>query len=113
MNINQLEIWEIEFSPNVGSEIGKRRPGVVVSSDNIGRLPLKTVLPITNWSQSFSRYPWMIKIIPDTTNGLSKDSAIDCFQIRNFSTKRFIKKIGNIDKSSFSQIKETILKTIT
>ena len=28
MNINQGEIWEVEFFPNVGSEIGKKRPAL-------------------------------------------------------------------------------------
>ena len=112
MTIKQFEIWEIEFFPNVGSEIGKKRPAVVVSSDYMGKLPLKTVVPVTNWSKSFSNYPWMLKIVPNEQNGLSKVSAIDCFQIRNFSTKRFVKKIGVVDKEMVKYIYETILKTI-
>jgi mRNA interferase MazF len=112
MSIEQGEIWEVEFFPNVGSEIGKKRPAVVVSHDLIGRLPLKTIVPITEWSNSFSNYPWMLKLQSSEDNGLKKDSSIDCFQIRNFSIHRFVKKIGNIDEATLKQVHSTILKTL-
>jgi mRNA interferase MazF len=113
MNINQKEIWLVDFSPKIGAEISKIRPAVVVSNNAIGKLPLKTIVPITNWSESFNDYPWMINIKENEKNGLSKESSIDCFQIRNFSIKRFSKKIGIIDNQIFEQIKKTIIKTIS
>lgn len=112
MSINQGEIWEVEFFPNVGSEIGKKRPALVVSHDLIGKLPLKTIVPITGFSSSFSAFPWMIKVLPNKDNGLSKVSAIDCFQVRSFSIKRFIKKIGILDSDMLLEIHSTILKTL-
>ena len=79
MNINQGEVWMVEFFPKVGSEITKLRPAIVVSHNEIGRLPLKTIVPITDWKNNYAHYPWMLKIEADTLNGLSKTSAIDCF----------------------------------
>ena len=113
MDIRQKDIWLVDFSPKIGAEISKIRPAIVVSSDMIGKLPLKTIVPITNWSDSFKDYPWMIEINPNETNKLSKQSAIDCFQIRNFSTKRFNKHLGNIDDKTFKKIQQTIIKTIS
>ena len=112
MNISQGEIWEVEFFPNVGSEIGKKRPALVVSHNKIGRLPLKTVVPITEWSKAFVNYPWMINIESTKVNGLSKESAMDCFQIRNFSNKRFIRKIGSINTETLVLVHSTIAKTL-
>lgn len=112
MSINQGEIWEVEFFPNIGSEIGKKRPALVVNSDLIGKLPLKTVVPITEWSKAFANYPWIVNIQHNSINGLSKESGIDCFQIRNFSTDRFIKKIGTIDDELLYKIHQTITKTL-
>lgn len=112
MNINQGEIWEIEFFPNVGSEIGKKRPALVVNSDLIGKLPLKTVVPITEWSKAFANYPWIVNIQKNSLNGLSKESGIDCFQIRNFSIDRFVKRIGAINETSLFTVHETIAKTL-
>ena len=50
MSIKQAEIWEVEFFPNRGSKIGKKRPAIVISDDTVGQLPLKIIVPITNWS---------------------------------------------------------------
>lgn len=41
------EIWLVDFDPTTGSEIGKRRPAVVVGIDGVGRLPLRIVVPVT------------------------------------------------------------------
>lgn len=110
--IMQGEVWEVEFFPNIGSEIGKKRPAIVVSYDSIGKLPLKTVVPITDWSNSYANYPWMIKITNDNINGLSKLSAIDCFQIRNFSDSRFVVKLGEIETEMLTHIHQVIAKTL-
>lgn len=112
MNIKQGEIWLVEFFPKVGSEIAKQRPAVIVSADEIGILPLKTVVPITEWSLQYSSYPWMIKIENNIQNGLSKTSAVDCFQIKNFSHDRFINKIGQLDSDTIYKIHTTIAKTL-
>ena len=56
MNINPKrgEIWLINLDPTIGAEIKKTRPAVVVNSDYIGKLPLKLVVPITNWGHKNS-----------------------------------------------------------
>ncbi len=112
MNIKQGEIWLVEFFPKVGSEIAKQRPALVVSANEIGKLPLKTVVPITEWSEQYGSYPWMIKIENDSINGLTKPSAIDCFQIKNFSHDRFVKKIGQLDADAVYKVHTTIAKTL-
>jgi len=112
MNIEQGDIWMVRFYPQKGSEISKLRPAIVVSHNAIGRLPLKTVVPITDWKNSYGEYPWMQKIDPKPANGLSKISAADCFQVKNFSDERFIKKIGEIDAKTLFEIHTTIAKTL-
>jgi len=112
MNINQGEIWLIKFFPQVGGEISKIRPAVVVSHNEIGRLPLKIIVPITDWKKNYANYPWMLKIDKNSLNGLSKTSAIDCFQIKNFSNDRFVEKIGNVDETMLFDIHKTIAKTL-
>jgi len=112
MTINQGEIWLVEFFPNIGNEIGKKRPAIVVNDNSIGKLPLKTIVPITEWSQNYAHYPWMIQVAPNHDNGLSKMSAIDCFQVRNFSEHRFERKIGVIETNQLKLIHQTLLKTM-
>jgi mRNA interferase MazF len=43
------EVWLYSADPSVGDEIGKTRPAVIVSSDEMGVLRLKIVVPITGW----------------------------------------------------------------
>ena len=43
------EVWLVNFDPTLGAEIRKIRPSVVISSNNIGTLPIKLVAPITDW----------------------------------------------------------------
>ncbi|WP_198305780.1 type II toxin-antitoxin system PemK/MazF family toxin [Arcobacter vandammei] len=112
MNINQGEIWLIDFEPSIGSEIKKLRPAIVVNDDRVGRFGIKIVVPITEWKDFYSNYPWIIRINPNSENGLSKESSIECFQIKSFSVERFEKKIGQVDKALLFQIHSTIMKTL-
>lgn len=88
------EIWLINLDPTIGHEIKKTRPAVVVSSDSIGKLPLKIIVPITDWKPPFADCPWMVYLHPDGQNGLSKKSAADTFQVRSVDQARLVKKLG-------------------
>jgi len=88
------EIWEVDFEPTVGSEIKKKRPALVISSDGMGRLPIKLVAPITGWDQKFIGNIWHVKIDPDSQNNLGKVSTIDVLQARGIDYKRLVKLIG-------------------
>lgn len=48
--------------------------------------------------------PWMVKLIPNAQNNLSKESVVDCFQIRSIAEERCIKKIGLIDNDAMNKI---------
>ena len=111
--MKQSEIWLVDLDPTKGSEIQKKRPAVIVNDDTLGRLPLKIIVPVTDWKDRYTIAPWMIKIIPNSINGLSKESAIDCFQVRSLSEERLIKKLGNIDNETLFLIKEALKKVFS
>ena len=92
--MKQSEIWLIDLEPTKGAEIQKKRPAIIVNDDRLGKLPLKVIVPITDWKDHYDIAPWMVKIEPNTTNGLLKNSSADCFQIRSLSQERLIKKKG-------------------
>jgi mRNA interferase MazF len=56
------EIWRINLDPTVGAEIMKTRPAVIVSDDAIGVLPLKVIVPITDWKDRYAVAPWMVRL---------------------------------------------------
>jgi mRNA interferase MazF len=98
------EIWLINLDPTIGSEIGKKRPAIVVSSNSIGKLPLRIVVPITSWQPKFDSNPWLIKLTKNSSNNLSNDSSADTFQVKSVSKNRFIKKIGSISNQKMKEI---------
>jgi mRNA interferase MazF len=110
--MKQSEIWLIDLDPTKGAEIQKKRPAIIVNDDRLGKLPLKIIVPITDWKDRYDIAPWMVKIEPNTTNGLSKISSADCFQMRSLSEQRLIKKLGNIDIATLNEIKEALRKVL-
>jgi mRNA interferase MazF len=55
-NPSRGEVWDICFDPSVGAEIQKTRPAVVVNIASVGRLPLRMVVPITDWKDVYSAH---------------------------------------------------------
>ncbi len=102
------EIWLINLDPAVGSEIQKTRPSVIVSDDTVGILPLKVIVPITEWKDRYEDAPWMVRLDPDSENGLDKPSAADAFQVRSLSQQRFVRKIGKVSEKSMKKITEAL-----
>jgi len=98
------EIRLINLDPAIGSEIRKVRPAVIVSDDAVGILPLKVIVPITEWNDRYVIAPWLIKIEPDSVNGLGKLSAGDAFQVRSVATERFVKQIGRLSEKTMGKI---------
>jgi len=111
--MKQGEIWLINLDPTIGAEIKKTRPAIIVNDNSLGKLPLKIIVPLTDWKPRYEIAPWMIMILPDSNNNLSKVSAVDCFQIRSLSDERFMKKIGKITSSNLEDIKEALSKVLT
>ncbi|MCV3214888.1 type II toxin-antitoxin system PemK/MazF family toxin [Plectonema radiosum NIES-515] len=106
------EIWLVNFDPTIGAEIKKVRPAVVISSDAVGKLPIKLIAPITDWKASFSQNIWHVKIEPDTSNCLTKVSAIDALQLRGVDLQRFIRKLGIISDITMSAISIAVVTII-
>lgn len=112
MNILQGEIWEVDLNPTIGDEMSKKRVCLVVNSDSIGILKLRTIVPITGWQDKFKQVIWMTKIEPNNKNGLIKTSSADAFQVRSLSTNRFYKKIGVVTDVTLFEVHQAIAKTL-
>jgi mRNA interferase MazF len=102
------EIWLVDFDPAVGAEIQMVRPALVASLDSIGRLPLRMVVPITDWKPHYANYPWFVEIIASPTNGLAKDSGADAFQTKSVSVNRFASLLGNVTAAEMDNVAAAI-----
>ncbi len=98
------EIWLVNLDPTIGAEIRKIRPAIILNNDELGVLPIKVVIPITEWKEKFKVAPWMVQILPNIKNGLTKISSADCLQIRGIAKERFINKIGIVEVNILNNI---------
>jgi len=103
------DIWLVNLDPTIGSEIRKMRPAVIVSSDLVGILPIKVIVPFTEWKDRYGQAPWMVKIEPDSQNCLSKPSAADALQIRSVSQERLVKKLGALSTVQVAKIVQAVM----
>ncbi|NPV86277.1 MAG: type II toxin-antitoxin system PemK/MazF family toxin [Anaerolineae bacterium] len=106
------EVWLVNLDPTVGAEIRKTRPAVIVSSDLVGVLPLRVIVPLTDWKDRYAVAPWMVRIDPDPQNGLEKASAADCFQVRCVATVRLVRRLGSVTPAALEQIERGIVNVL-
>lgn len=104
------EIWNVNFSPQVGDEIQKIRPAIIISNDAMGELKLKVVIPLTDGIRTVQE--WHVPIQPDNLNGLSKSSVADCFQIKSLPENRFVSKLGILSSDDSDEVKLGIMKVL-
>jgi mRNA interferase MazF len=102
------EVWLLNLNPTIGAEIRKTRPVIIVNDDEIGVLPLKVVVHVTDWKERYEEVVWMTKIEPSDENGLTKTSAADAFQVRCVSQERFVKRFGTVSEKQMNEISEAL-----
>ncbi|HEU4326652.1 MAG TPA: type II toxin-antitoxin system PemK/MazF family toxin [Roseiflexaceae bacterium] len=106
------EIWIVNFDPTVGAEIRKIRPAVVISSDAVGRLPIKLVAPITEWKEHYRQSIWHVQLLPSEENGLAKPSALDVLQLRGMDIQRFVRRTGRVSAQTLEEAVAAIAAVI-
>lgn len=106
------EIWQVSFEPQVGTEIKKARPAIIMTITAMNALPTRIVVPIRNYKDTHDRRFYFIPIEPNSTNGLSKKSTIDCSQVKSFDISRFQRKIGKLSKEELEEVSDTVSRCI-
>lgn len=106
--MQRSDIWLINLDPTTGSEIRKTRPAVIVNDDAIGILPLKVIVPLTDWKDRYSEAAWMVRIDPTDDNGLTKPSAADAFQVRSVSEQRFVRRLGRVSEADMIAVTQAL-----
>lgn len=117
MVLRRGQIWWVNLDPTVGSEIQKKRPCVIVSSDAATRLPLRIVVPLTHWNEGFSTSPFHVRVEADNADawegvGLKKGGAADVMQVRCVSEDRFESYIALMSAEKMEEIVAAIAAVI-
>jgi mRNA interferase MazF len=108
LQIQRGQVWDVQFSPQIASELRQKHPAVVMNVAGVGRLPLHIVVPITTGEPYFKNFVWMIPLKANSTNGLDHDSFADAFQIKSVSEKRFLDHRGHLSPTELDEIAAVI-----
>lgn len=101
MVIRQYEVYFISLDPDIGHEIKKARPCVIISPDEMNK-NISTVIIAPMTTQSLF-YPTRIPL-----KFTGKEAWIVLDQLRTVDRKRLIKKLGKIDQKIINQVKPII-----
>ncbi len=107
--MNKGEIWIIDFPSKSGREQSGTRPSIVMADTGT---TLALVIPLTSNLQALSKLPYTIKISKSKENGLNKDSAALVIQLQTIDKKRFISKIGTLEKSYLVEMDREIRRLL-
>ena len=105
------EIWLVDFSPAVGSEIRDPHPALIVSVDDLNKSPwgLIIVCPISTFRKE---KPFRLHVLlSPPEGGIKHTSIIRCDQVKSVSIQRFSEKWGTV-KASTIQNMDYILRKI-
>jgi mRNA interferase MazF len=101
------ELWMIDLDPIIGSEIGKRRPALVISNDKSNEYSNTiSVLPIT--SNILVVYPFEVFLSKEEYT-LTTNSKIKCNQIRTVDKSRLIRKICYLKTQKMHEVEESLM----
>ncbi len=102
------QIWWVDLDPATGSEIRKKRPCVIVSSNAVSKLAVKLVVPLTDWNPTFANSVFHVRVeVADgeaDIGGLKKCGAADVMQTRCVSESRFGDFIATMSAEKMEEI---------
>jgi len=110
MRVKQGAIHWVDLNPTRGHEQRGRRPALILSRDEINRLPLTVlVMPGTGAEHlgSGSRYPTDLWVAA-AESGLPKDTVFLGLQLRSVEATRIERKIGELPPPRLGEAKEIV-----
>lgn len=96
------DVWWVEFDPAVGSEVGKRRPAIIVSNDAANRnLSRVVVIPLT--SNTAKLYPGeaLVKVGDQNSKAMAD-------QIMAADKARLKSQLGTLSKFDLQNVEDAI-----
>ena len=103
------ELWWADFGIPFGSELGFKRPVLIIQNDffNNSKINTTIVVPLTT-NMILADAPGNI-LITKHQSKLKKDSVITISQIEVIDRKRLIEKITKVDRTIIEKIENNIL----
>ena len=105
--VKQWDIYDINLWRNIGSELNKKRPCVVISDNAFNNGNTVVVAPLKSVKEYTKQWVLTIRIDHDFA-GLEKKSFVSLGNIREVSKKRMQKKIWKIAKHDLLKTQESL-----
>lgn len=104
------EIWDVDFSPQVGREQAGIRPALVISNDQFNRVrnDVYIVAPITGTDRGLAYH---VNVEPPE-GGLTKPSLIMCEQEKSQSAQRFLRRRGSVSNQTLGVVQQIVGRLI-
>ncbi len=92
--MKQGDIYLVSLEPTLHTEIGKTRPALILSIDEMNEhSPRVIVAPVTS---NISKIYLHDVLVPKGEGGLSNDSKVMLDQLRSVDKQRLVKRIGKV-----------------
>jgi len=112
MDILKGDVVYVDLEPIRGSETGKIRPCLIIQNNtNNEYSPTTIIIVITSRNKLKKKYPTHVWIVKDE-GGLTKDSVIQCEQIRTIDKRCITRKLGSVDSNCLQKVEEAIKITL-
>lgn len=103
--IRRGEIWRVGSMTSRSQEAGHV---LVISSDSLGSLAFRTVVPVIHCAHQNEQAPWKIRMEPDESKGLKSASMIDARRIGALPIRCFIDRIGAVSREELEDVAEAV-----
>ncbi|MEN9519867.1 MAG: hypothetical protein RLZZ381_2455 [Cyanobacteriota bacterium] len=101
-------IWLIDFEPQIGTEIKKTRPGLIISATSFNQQRQKiTVLPLTS-RDAPSKGSARVFVPKSNLNCLDRNSEIIAIDPATFDKQRFNRFIGELESDKLLQVQQKL-----
>ncbi len=109
--MNRGEVWRLALDDSEEGD-GSSRMVIILSNDALAVLPLRVVVPLVPWRDTFAAAPWMVRVPPVLNSGLDGVMAADALQVRSVSTTRLKQRMGSLPERITEQVAAAIGEVI-
>lgn len=109
MSIQRGQIYFVNLNPVSGREQAGNRPVLVLSIDQINRLPLVVTVVIGTKGTNIGRdFRSNVRVSPEES-GLPMETVFLCFQVRSLDKGRFpVEPAGQLSEEKMLQVEATV-----
>ena len=100
------EVWLVALGAGRAGELGKTRPAVVVSDDELSTGAPGDLIVVVPLSSSLAPSALRVDVAPIA--GIDRPSRAVCRAVRGVVSSRFERQIGSIDEATMGQVEEAL-----